>query len=348
MRFSICIPNYNYGRYLGQTIKSVLDQRGVEFELVVSDNASTDDSVEVVKSFADSRIRLSVNPCNVGFAGNLDRAGSMATGDHMIMLSSDDLMQPNALQKYQSLLLELGQDSSQSVLTSTWDIIDPHGQKTGTSGPDDRLWNGTDRCPRMESILHSPIYAIGGDELLKRCLRLLKTPFNFAATCYPRGLYLKVGGYGGNRMVNPDKWFHWKLLSVAQKAYFVDSPLFSYRWHPTNQNALELNAGALKYLVDQYASTLELDAALLERLGITRDAVVQAFLEHDVINHGLATLARGSRSRAGRILRFGEATYPDHLRAFPKRWLLRGLLWLGPMGQYLARRAYARFDRSHP
>ena len=40
MKFSICIPNYNYGRYLGRTIQSVLDQQGADFELLVSDNAS--------------------------------------------------------------------------------------------------------------------------------------------------------------------------------------------------------------------------------------------------------------------------------------------------------------------
>ena len=103
MRFSICIPNYNYARYLGQTIQSVLDQQDVEFELLVSDNASTDNSVAIVHGFADSRIRLKVNACNVGFAGNLDRVAEMATGDYMIMLSSDDIMHPRALSTYQSI-----------------------------------------------------------------------------------------------------------------------------------------------------------------------------------------------------------------------------------------------------
>ena len=59
--FSICIPNYNYGKYIGDTLKSVLSQTYQNFEVIVVDNASTDDSLEVVKSFKDDRIKLFIN-----------------------------------------------------------------------------------------------------------------------------------------------------------------------------------------------------------------------------------------------------------------------------------------------
>ncbi len=343
MRFSVCIPNFNYARYLGQTIRSVLDQRDADLELLISDNASTDESVEVVRSFGDPRVKLSINSCNVGFAGNLDRVAAMATGDHMIMLSSDDLMQPGALSTYQSILTSLDQDAAQVILSSTWDVIDPQGMKTGVQGPDRELWTVADRSGALETGTTQAVYGVGGEELLKRCLRKLRNPFNFASTCYPRALYQRVGGYGGNRLVNPDKWFHWKLLSQAKMAYFVDRSLFCYRWHPANQTAQEMNAGSLKYLVDEYTSTLELDGGTLQRLGMTRENVILAFLQHDIVNHGLATLARGSRTRARRILRFGEAVYPDQLRSLKQRWLLRLLLGLGPLGQRIARKAYARY-----
>jgi len=75
MRFSICIPNYNYEKFLGRTLDSALHQQGGELEVLVSDNASTDGSAALVRAraAADPRVKLSVNPCNVGFAGNLDR-----------------------------------------------------------------------------------------------------------------------------------------------------------------------------------------------------------------------------------------------------------------------------------
>src|SRR5512142_3007624 len=97
--FSICIPNFNYARYIGETIKSVLDQTYPNYEIVVVDNASTDNSVEIVRSFGSDRIRLFQNEYNVGFAPNLDRAAMRALHPYIIMLSSDDLMRPTALEE---------------------------------------------------------------------------------------------------------------------------------------------------------------------------------------------------------------------------------------------------------
>src|SRR5579871_6005385 len=115
-RYSICIPNYNYERYLGRTIQSVLDQSCPELEIVVSDNASTDKSVDLVRGFGDPRIRLNINRCNVGFAGNLDRAAKMARGGRLILLSSDDLMRPEALATYDKLFAALGSAGDRAVV----------------------------------------------------------------------------------------------------------------------------------------------------------------------------------------------------------------------------------------
>ena len=78
VRFSVCIPNYNYGRYIGQTLESVLSQSYPHFEVIVADNASTDDSVRVVESFHDPRVRLIRNQYNIGFAPNRQTAPAVA------------------------------------------------------------------------------------------------------------------------------------------------------------------------------------------------------------------------------------------------------------------------------
>ncbi len=342
MKFSICIPNYNYERYLGKTLASVLEQSHTDLEVVIADNASEDRSVEIVRAGGDPRVRLRVNRCNVGFGGNLDRAAGMAVGEVMILLSSDDLIRAGALATYSQLFTRLGDQAATTVVSSTMDIIDADDNTTGKLGPDRELWRPEDLDPTLSQVLDAPVYCLPADELLRRSLRRMRNPFNFAATAYPRALYQAVEGYGGGRLINPDKWFHWRLLGAAKRAYFIDQPLFAYRWHAANQSAQQAVTGALKHLADEYASTLELDGALLDRLGLERQELEGAFIEHDIGRHGLATLARGQSARARRILRFGQATYPWHLRRNRKASALGWLLALGPVGSWIAARAYAR------
>ena len=166
---------------------------------------------------------------------------------------------------------------------------------------------------------------------------LVNLPGFSGSACLPAG----IEGYGGGRVINPDKWFHWRLLGVASAAYYVDAPLYAYRWHATNQTAQQKSSGALKYLVDEYVSSFEIDAALLERAGLSRDEVEQAFVEHGIARHGLATLARGEVERARRILLFGVSTYPRHATRNWKLWALAALSVL-PLGRRVAKVAYGR------
>lgn len=338
MTISVCIPNYNYEKYLGRTLASVLDQ-GVPLEVLISDNASTDRSVEIARGLNDARIKVHINQANVGFAGNLDRAASMATGETMLMLSSDDLVRPGALSAYQALFQAVG---PKAVITSAADIIDPDDVITGRLGPDPELWRPEDRATNLLGPHHAPIYKVEAGELLKRCLLAQKNPFNFLATAYPRALYAQIEGYGGGRVINPDKWFHWRLLGAASHAYFVDTSLFAYRWHGQNQTAQQQASGALKYLVDEYVSTFELPKALLDRAGVGREEVERAFIERDIARHGLATLAGGSAEKARRILFFGASTYPKHAARNWKVWALGGMLAAGPVGRWAAKVAYQR------
>ncbi len=347
MKFSICIPNYNYERYLGRTIQSVRDQAGADFEILVSDNASTDGSLEIVRGFADSRIRWHVNKCNVGFAGNLDRAARLADGDRMLMLSSDDLMRPGALATYRALFERLGTAADGAIATSAMDVIDADDRVTGKVRlPRNNVWRECDRAADLDEVAGGPVYRVAARELLRRSLLSMQNPLQFAATVYPRALYEAVEGYGGSRLINPDKWFHWKLLARAETAYFIDRPLFAYRWHSSNQTAQQAGSGALKYLVDEYTSTFEFDGAVLKELGLTRADLERTFIEHDIGRHGLAVLARGHRVQARRIYNFGKAVYPQHVRHNWKVRSLGMLLRLGPVGQRIAGASYTYYTRN--
>ena len=88
---SICIPNYNYGQYIGETIKSLLNQTHKNFELIISDNASTDNSMDVINSFSDPRIRVYENDRNIGGVANANKCFGYAKADYIAGFCSDDI-----------------------------------------------------------------------------------------------------------------------------------------------------------------------------------------------------------------------------------------------------------------
>ena len=91
---TVCIPTYNRRQLLSCSLRSVLDQDFDDLEIIVSDNASNDDTGDFVASIGDPRVRYERTSENVGLHGNLTRALQLGTGKYRIMLPDDDLMLP--------------------------------------------------------------------------------------------------------------------------------------------------------------------------------------------------------------------------------------------------------------
>ena len=95
-RVTIGVPVYNGEEYLAETLDSLLSQTYDDFELVISDNASTDRTADICKEYAarDSRIRYSRNDRNLGGAYNYSRLVDLARGEYFKWASADDLCAP--------------------------------------------------------------------------------------------------------------------------------------------------------------------------------------------------------------------------------------------------------------
>lgn len=89
-RVSVVVKSFNHEKYIRHCVQSVLNQSLQDFELVITDDASTDDTVAVVQSMRDSRIKLEQLPHNHGISGAMNRALSRATGEYIAILNSDD------------------------------------------------------------------------------------------------------------------------------------------------------------------------------------------------------------------------------------------------------------------
>jgi glycosyltransferase involved in cell wall biosynthesis len=96
---SIGVAVRNGGDIVGRCIESVLSQDFADLELIVSDNASDDETIETVESYArlDRRVRLSVNPVNIGSHENMNRVLAAARGAYFRWISADDWLEPGCL-----------------------------------------------------------------------------------------------------------------------------------------------------------------------------------------------------------------------------------------------------------
>src|SRR5215469_12886182 len=91
-KVSILLPNRNYGRFLRENIVSVLEQDFTDFELIVSDNASTDRSLEVIRQYArgDPRIHVTAHSAELGMVAHLNWCLGQARGEYIKFVLADD------------------------------------------------------------------------------------------------------------------------------------------------------------------------------------------------------------------------------------------------------------------
>lgn len=95
---SVAIPSYNHGAFVGRAIQSVLDQSHPDLDVLVVDDASSDDSFEIAGGFEhDPRVRRLRNASNLGLAGNWNRCLELARGPLVLVLASDDSLDPGYL-----------------------------------------------------------------------------------------------------------------------------------------------------------------------------------------------------------------------------------------------------------
>jgi glycosyltransferase involved in cell wall biosynthesis len=140
-KLSFIVLSYNYADLIGQTIRSILAQTVQDFEIVVLDDASTDASRDVVRSFLDDRrVRLLTNERNIGGAASYNRAVEAARGEYLVNLDADDWIPPN---KCEAQLAFLAQNNV-AVLGSYATLVDRQGR------PDVRL-------AQLEAMVNQPL-----------------------------------------------------------------------------------------------------------------------------------------------------------------------------------------------
>jgi glycosyltransferase involved in cell wall biosynthesis len=219
-KVSVLVPTYNYARYLPEAIESVLAQDLRDFEMLISDDGSTDDSAEVIARYAakDRRIRFHVHPVNLGMVQNWNWCLSEARGEFVKFVFGDDMLaSPQALTK----LLELLESSASAVLAaSARYVVDENSEVIA-------IWDDFGR-PGAHS----------GTDVIAACLNedrnLIGEP---SVVLFRRRDAIRGFNPRFRQIVDQEMWFH--LLEKGEFA-FTSEPLCCFRKHATQQT--EVNA----------------------------------------------------------------------------------------------------------
>ncbi len=146
---SIITPTYNCGRFIAETIESVLAQTYQHFEMIIVDDCSTDNTKEVVAPYVekDSRIHYHCLEENSGAAVARTTAMKLATGSYMAFLDSDDLWMPDKLEKQ----LQFMDDNDYAFTCTDYEQIDEEG------APLDRVIKTTKKIDYNRLLLDCPV-----------------------------------------------------------------------------------------------------------------------------------------------------------------------------------------------
>ncbi len=158
MRVAIVTPAYNVGKYIAETIESVIAQSHADWAMVVVDDGSTDDTSAAVKNFSDNRIRL-VRQANAGVSAARNRGLSELDADAVLLLDADDLLAPDALSRLVA------------ALEATPDAVAACGTHAYISEDGARQTHSGSRLPAsgdlLGALLERNLFANGGQVLVR-------------------------------------------------------------------------------------------------------------------------------------------------------------------------------------
>lgn len=203
LTISIITPNYNYARFIGETIESVLSQDHTRIEFIIVDDGSTDDSVAVVQGYQErypGRIRL-VTKTNEGHVRTVNHGFHLATGDVIGWINSDDTFTPNV---FGTVMQVFEEHPEVDIVYGNWNLM----------APDGRIVYHYRHLPfsYLTGVL------LGFDNLTSN------------ATFWRRELFERFGYLDENFHFNPDgDWF--SRISFGTTLYQLNIPIANHRAH---------------------------------------------------------------------------------------------------------------------
>lgn len=257
---SVAMATYEGGRFINDQLSSIASQTVLPHEIVIFDDGSTDDTVDIVRGFASSapfEVRFVANERRLGITKNFESAIYACKGDIVFLCDQDDVWYPEKVEK---TLACFRRSEAVGVVCSDADVVDEALRPIGL-----RLWKslGFSRA-KQEQFRHG-----------RAAKRLLRGPVLTGATMAFRAEYkdliLPIPEIWGH-----DGWIGLLIMSVAE-AEVVDCPLIAYRQHAGNQVGYNLKAKKRKEKLKKLGKTFtEIYADRVRRAIVWRERLLEA------------------------------------------------------------------------
>lgn len=211
---SVCIPTYNGAKYIAQTIESILNQTFTDFEIIVSDDGSSDKTLAIVGSFNDPRIVRIDRLSKVGAEANWNNAVANASASLVKLVCQDDILYPECLEvEVQTMSKSENQDVS--FCFHLRDFVTPNSRKL-----------------RSHRVGYSNLQKYSKTEILKKVVRSGGNPIGEPMAVTMRKLSLNSAGkFRGDYVIDLDMW---SKLSDQGSALFIEQHLSAFRISKTS------------------------------------------------------------------------------------------------------------------
>jgi glycosyltransferase involved in cell wall biosynthesis len=317
-RVTVLIPTYNRAEWLGGAIESALAQTWTDFRIVVSDNASTDATADVVAAFDDPRITYRRLERNIDLNAHYNFCYAGCDTEYVCALPDDDRFAPDFLERTVPVLdasPNVGVVHGQvTVIDREGAVIAPAHDMTGLPG--DAIESGHD----FIRASFDGSYRVHATTTLIRTEALRGVPLDHRD--YP------ITDFG-----------HWMRVALRWDMAFVAHPLASYRVHETSYTAgaADVTTGGYRQGADRVAKFHEIKLRLLEEHGgelgdvaELRRRAFRAFRRDLIVNAALVTPERRLGETVA-VLRERIALEP-RIALMPAAWRLLATGIIGPRG----------------
>ena len=238
-KVSVVVPNYNHSRFLRKRIDSVIQQTFQDFELILLDDCSTDDSRSILSTYAGNpRVRIEFNETNSGSTFKQWNKGvRLARGEYVWIAESDDYADERLLERLVRVLDE--EPKAAFAYCRSW-LVSAHDQVDGYAD----LY-----LDRLDRERWKTDFCVDGVEVCRKYFVYTNPVPNASAVVFRKAIYHEVGGADENLRLCGD-WKLWASMALTGEMAHVAQPLNYFRFHSSSlrNKSAEANADVIEYI----------------------------------------------------------------------------------------------------